>query len=647
MSGIAGMIRFDGQSINPTDTNNIVRLLKHRGTVVTESTDNGIFLVFGGTIETNKTGVAAVDADVFSTPFPNQPFMAHYAQGGPASFNDLNADFAIALWDTHQQTLCCSRDIMGTKPLYYVHQPNRFFAFASEIKALIALQEVTARPNRHKFREYLTWATDYIPYSTETFYETIFSVLPGHYLQVQAETLTELPYWQIDGNKFAGLRDIDEYSALFRELFTTAIESRIRGKQRVGSHLSGGLDSSSVSCVAQSLLIQQQRPSLYTFNIDPEQPSSEEQAYVQAVVDQWHPHHYRVKPVADVLDSVLKINDLFDRPEQFIIPSSFHLSVSLEARSLGCDLLLTGHDGDSVITPGFEYLEELVNAQQWDLFKQAGEQFIAPAERNLYYIRENWLQLSDQTKYEQYMLTMLGSQLKKQFSQQSMGAFFAASRDLKQRFGLSESAIISYVIHRLSGRLSRLSLIDSALSKDFKREVPNRPQRSTAKMVSALSTEHQITVEEVVNTSNVINNEQMNHIGAYYGHPYSFPFFDKQVIELGLATPMSIRFDNGRGRGLIRHGLRDVLPSSIVSRVTKANFVDYGTSSAQELYTAARELFSSDSHPIWGIIDRRIFSKIIAIVYDPRFPARRKTRYNWLLSRVIYLALWLGSLEKR
>ena len=646
MGGIAGMIRFDGQLVDPVDTENMIRLLAHRGTVVSQPIDQGVLIAFGGTIETDATGVAAVDADVFTTSFASQPFTAHYAQGGPASFNDLNADFAVALWDARQQTLCCSRDCVGAKPLYYVHQINRFFAFATEIKALTVLREVAVQPNRHKFREYLTWAMDYVPYGAETFYEDIFSVLPGHYLLARAETLTELPYWQIDGTKFAGLRGIDEYSAVFRESFTAAVDNRIRGKQRVGSHLSGGLDSSSVSCVAQSLLIQQQRSSLYTFNIDPEQASSEEQAYVQAVVDQWHPHHYRVKPVTDVLDSVLKINALFDRPEHFIIPSSFHLSVSLEARNQGCDLLLTGHDGDSVIAPGFEYLEELVNAGEWDLFKQAGEQFIAPPERNLYYVRENWLQLSDQTKYEQYMLTIVGSQLKKQFRQQSMGTFFAASLELKKRFGLSESAIISYVLHRLSVRLSSLTLVDSALSEDFKRAVPNRSQRSTQKMVSDLSDEHHISLIEVVNTGNVTSNEQMNHIGAYYGHPYSFPFFDKQVIELGMATPMSMRFDNGRGRGLIRHGLRDVLPASIVSRFTKANFVEYGTSSAQDLYNAARELFSSNAHPIWEIIDRRIFEKIVAVVYNPRFPARRKTRYNWLLGRVIYLALWLGSLEK-
>lgn len=649
MGGIAGIIRFDGQAIDPTDTNNIIRLLKHRGHTTSRQIDTGLLIAFGGSIEENTVApvVAAVDADIFSATFSDQPFTSNYVQTGPASFNDLNADFAVALWDAHQQTLYCSRDAMGTKPLYYVHQPNLFFAFASEIKALVALRDVVVKPNWHKFREYLTWPTIYLPYSAETFHETIYSVLPGHYLQVSARGLAEQAYWRVDFTKFRGLTDVDDYSALFRDQFTAAINSRIRGKRLVGSHLSGGLDSSSVSCIAQSLLIQQHRPSLHTFNIDTEQPSAEEQAYVRAVVDQWHTDHHKVHPVADVLDSVQKIHHLFDRPEQFIIPSSFHLSVSLEAQKLGCDILLTGHDGDSVATAGFDFLDELVNANQWEEFKLASRQFVAPRERNVYYLSENWRQLTDQAKYEKYVLSVIGSQLKKQFRKQPLPAFLGMVLEQKKRFGLSESAIASYVYQRIKAKLDQQTAIDNALSEDFKQQVPQRPQQSTATLVKNLSVENHVAIDEVLNNTNVICNEQMNHIGAYYGHPYSFPFFDKDVIELGLATPMSVRFYEGRGRGLIRHGLRDVLPPAILSRVTKANFVEYGTLSVQQLYEATREQFSSASHPIWGAVDKQVFSKIVDLVYNPRFPATRKTRYNWLLSRIIYLSLWLGSVEKQ
>ncbi|RYF47548.1 MAG: asparagine synthase, partial [Cytophagaceae bacterium] len=127
----------------------------------------------------------------------------------------------------------------------------------------------------------------------------------------------------------------------------------------------------------------------------------------------------------------------------------------------------------------------------------------------------------------------------------------------------------------------------------------------------------------------------------------SFPFFDKHVVELGLATPLEVCFDKGRGRGLIRNGLSPLLPPAIINRFTKANFVEYGNVSAQQLYQATHEQFALPDHPIWGVIDRAIFAKIVRVVFNTRIPVKQKTRYNWLLSRIIYLALWLGSLPKK
>ena len=180
----------------------------------------------------------------------------------------------------------------------------------------------------HQFREYLTWNTSNLPYSEQTFYEDIFNVLPGHYLKVSAEKTAETAYWKPDFDRFHGLEGIEAYASLYKDFFTDAVSKRIKGKQKIGAHLSGGLDSSSVSSIAQSLLIPNGKPSLSTFNIDTEQPLAEEQEYVQDVVKQWNLNHFKLKPLPDILDSVYEINRIFDRPEHFIIPSSFHLSVA-------------------------------------------------------------------------------------------------------------------------------------------------------------------------------------------------------------------------------------------------------------------------------------------------------------------------------
>ncbi len=643
------MIRFDGQAVAPNDITSLSHALKHRGPVTSQSITQGVLLAFGGTLEADNTVAvyAATDADVFGETATNSSFSAHYRRNGPASFNTVNADFAVALWDAYEQVLICARDSLGVKPLYYVHRPGRFFAFATEIKALLALQEVTVTPNQHKFREYLTWATDYVPYSAETFYETIYSVLPGHYIQVNAQDLRVQTYWKPDVEQYSKLGSADAYSDLFADYFTAAVDARMRGKTRVGAHLSGGLDSSSVSCVAQHLLGQQNRSRLHTFTIDTGLASTDESAYVNAVINQYHPAHHTIHPLADVLDSILKINALFDRPEQFIIPSSFHLSVSVEARQLGCDCLLTGHDGDSVVTTGFDYLDQLLDDQDWETLRLACQQLVSYPDRNLQYVNEDWLSLSNQAKLEQYILYLIGAEVTKRFKAHPLSTFLSKTRTQTQLLGLSTTSILAYCTKRVRDKIAHKNLIDNAFSANFKHRVPPRSQLSTKALTTQISSDYHVPIDPVLNTTNVICNEQFNHIGAHYGHQYSFPFFDKQVVELGLATPLRVCFDQGRGRGLIRNGLQTRLPPAIMSRLTKANFVEYGNIAARQLYEATHEQFASPGHTIWTVIDRHAFSKIVATVFNARIPVRKKTRYNWLLSRIIYLALWLSSLPKK
>ncbi|RYF55881.1 MAG: asparagine synthase, partial [Cytophagaceae bacterium] len=429
------------------------------------------------------TGTHAVaDADLFTNALEDNVFTSTFAQGGPSSFNDINADFAVALWEASSQTLVCGRDPLGIKPLYYVHQPGRFFAFASEIKALLALPEVIVKPNEHKFREYLTWTTSYVPYSRETFYESIYSLLPGHYVQVNAQSLDLRPYWKINADKYSNLARSEDYSVLFHDTFTEAIQQRMNGKKLVGAHLSGGLDSSSVSSVAQFLLDKQQRPNLHTFNIDTGLASTDESEYVRAFVSKWHPQHHTVHPKADVLASILTINHVFDRPDHFVIPSSFHLGVSQEASQLGCDILLTGHDGDSVIATGFDFLDQLLDASDWQMLQIACHQYID--HRYPPDFVANPPQLRNDAEFERYALSILGTNLKKRFRDQSSGEFLTQLRQQKQIFGLSTAGILGYAARRIKAKLAHRTLLDNAFSEDFKLRVARRIPISTEPMTT-------------------------------------------------------------------------------------------------------------------------------------------------------------------
>ncbi len=642
MGGIAGIVRFDGQEPNQGDLNSMKLLLGHRGAPNTYQVGNGFLLSFGGSIENGVASMSCVsDASLYSTLFPFDPFCNTVRQLGPESLNEINGDFAAVIWDQAKKQVCCGRDVMGVRPLYYVHIPGRFFAFASEIKALKAIGEVLVVPNKSKFREYLTWPGAYMPYEAETFYKSVYSVLPGHYLKVDSSKVEEYPYWQVDPHKFGNLRHPGDYADVFRDYFTSAVEVRIRNKKSVASHLSGGLDSSSVSGVAQSLLNQQQRPALNTFYIDTKERFANEELYVQAVVNKWNTDHHRVEPLSDLMASVQKINRMFDRPEHFIIPSSFHLAVSQKAQDLACDILLTGHDGDSIIPIGYDYLDTLLSASQWENFRSSAKKFVIPKGRNLYFLTEKWHGLSDERKFERYMLYAMANNVKKHLRARPVYAWPSLIREQKRHFEVSGTSMLFYFLEKARNRLVYNNIVEKLISKDF--NTTNLGSVSSGRMGLGLSHGGAGAQYQLHHTTNIICNEQMNHIGAYYGHEYSFPFFDRNVIEIGLFTPQKVHFNQGLGRGLIRHGMKEFLPTSVSSRISKANFVEYGTYAAQQLYNASRDQFALSGNPIWEIVDRPAFFNLVKFVFNSRVPVIRKGKYNFLLSRIIYLSIWLND----
>lgn len=645
MSGVAGIIRFDGRPITSIDVETMASLLKHRGQPIITSLSNATLITFNGTqeVDEDRHRVAVSDADLFEKTIAN-PFIEASLHD---TFNSLYADFAAVIYDTQQQAIICARDPLGVKPLYYTFSPGRYFAFASEIKALLSLNDVDCQPNYNKFRDYLTWATSYVPYGEETFYEGIYSVLPGHYMKATNQSLTVESYWDIDLARFAGLKTESDYHDTFRQLFSHAVNVRMSDKQTIGSHLSGGLDSSSVSSMAQYVLKQQHRPSVHTFTIDTGLASTDESQYVQAVINKHQTQHQTVRPLTDVLGSVTEITQQFDRPEQFIIPSSFHICVSQAAQQIGCDTILTGHDGDSIITTGFDYLDELIEKADWETLKVADRQFVAHKGRLLSNMSPKWDQLSDDEKYQKHILSLIVPSLKKAIKEKPTGQFLATFQNQKKRLEISNASLLSYTKQWFQQKWAHRAWTNTVLSHDFQQKFSSHKQRSTYQLLQKITAEHHIPVRHILAITNIICNEQLNHIGSYHGHQYSFPFFDKRVIELGLATPLKTRFDQGRGRGLIRNGLQSILPSEVYSRLSKTNFVEYSNISARQLYEATQEALSKPNNPIWDIVDKKTFQKTTDFVFSQKMPLVKKMRYNWLLSRVIYSSIWFDTLSAK
>ncbi|MGH7721169.1 MAG: lasso peptide isopeptide bond-forming cyclase, partial [Gemmatimonadaceae bacterium] len=275
----------------------------------------------------------------------------------------LIGDFAFAVWDARRELLFCARDHVGVKPFFYHHAPGRVFAFASESKGVLAVHEVPRRLNEARLIDYIERSFDD---KTATFYADILRLPPGHSLTVTRDGVRTSPYWSLDPTKELRL-GAKEYAPAFRELFVEAVRCRLRSAFPVGGMLSGGLDSSSIVCVARNLAAAEEpKIPLHSFSaVFDETPECDERPYIETVtaVGGLQSHFIRADQVGpmDDLDRIL-----WEQDEPFFAPNLFmHRALYAAARTAGVRVLLDGFDGDTAVSHGAKYLTELGAGGRW------------------------------------------------------------------------------------------------------------------------------------------------------------------------------------------------------------------------------------------------------------------------------------------
>lgn len=190
----------------------------------------------------------------FRSSSDTEVILASYAQWGRECVQRFNGMWAFALWDSTRRELFVSRDRFGIKPLQYA-TPGPTFAFASELKALLAARVVPFVPSVDAMVEYIALARMPSPSRGDTFHEQIRSLPAAHQLVVRPDTLTVRRYWALPASNANGASTkalVEEY----RDLFDSAVRLHLRADVPTGTLLSGGLDSSSIVATANRFLTQ-------------------------------------------------------------------------------------------------------------------------------------------------------------------------------------------------------------------------------------------------------------------------------------------------------------------------------------------------------------------------------------------------------
>ncbi len=220
----------------------------------------------------------------FASHSDTEVILAAYRQWGIGCLSRFNGMFAFVLVDRARKRAFAVRDRFGVKPLYYLRLPDGALAFASEIKQFSALEGWRARVNGQRAYDFLAWGAS--EHTAETLFDGVRQLRGGELAEVDLEGEPEpriSRWYRLEPEPFRG--GGAEAAGRLRELLTDSVRLRLRADVAVGSCLSGGLDSSSIVCLANGLLREgggagRQR----TFTALSDAPRYDERRYADEVV---------------------------------------------------------------------------------------------------------------------------------------------------------------------------------------------------------------------------------------------------------------------------------------------------------------------------------------------------------------------------
>jgi asparagine synthase (glutamine-hydrolysing) len=414
MCGIAGLVRFDGKTVGGR-VDRMVATLRHRG-----PDDAGT--AYFDTVRGVPVGTRAADADeanaglglarlsiIDLSPAGHQPManedgtvwisfngevynfgevrpwlmerrhrfrsrtdtevLLHaYEEEGLGCLERFRGMFGMAILDLPKRRLFLARDRLGLKPVKYV-ATDAYFAFASELKALCALPEVSRRLDPLAVEEYLAYR--YVP-APRTGLEGIQKLPPASILELDLTTGKHRisSFWAPPHGSTLPRSD-EEVLDEAQKRFDEAVALRLIADVPVGVFLSGGLDSSAV--VASAARVQQD---LRTYSVGFEDPRFDELTYARQVAQRFGTRHHElvVRPaIGEDLEAIVRA---FDEP--FADPSAVPSFYLAKATAAHVRVALNGDGGDELFG-GYKRYHVHRRTWAWQRWLPARRGWLAPA----------------------------------------------------------------------------------------------------------------------------------------------------------------------------------------------------------------------------------------------------------------------------
>lgn len=492
--------------------------------------DNRFIVVYNGEIynyielrdELTKVGYS------FKTKTDTEVLAAMYDYYGEECVSFLNGMWAFCIYDIEKKQLFCSRDRFGIKPFYYWYDGSTYI-FASEIKQILVAPIVKARINRDKVLDYLVCGEQ--DFSDETMFQNIMQLRGGFNL------IYNLKNGHLDVKEYYSLINIkknkikyDKACKIFEEIFRDSVKIRLRADVPIGYCLSGGLDSSSIVCMADDIVKKENSIiKQHTISSCFEDKEYDEQEYIDEVVSKTQVKSHKIYSEGGELFNIMD-NIIWHMDEPFGSTSIYaQWNVFEASKNYGMKVMLDGQGAD----------EQL-----------AGYTPFYGLNFTYYLQRLRFIQFNKEVLSYRRMRGQKTNGINKMILNALVGAFYPKT------------------VAKMFNRKNRYKKIQSS---PFSNEIVLQVLERKAKRYPSDNPDKYILDSIYGNMSALLHFEDRDSMA--HSIESRVPFLDYRLVEFIFSLPFSYKIKNGVTKRILRDGLSDILPTKIKNRYSKLGFV--------------------------------------------------------------------------
>jgi asparagine synthase (glutamine-hydrolysing) len=491
-----------------------------------------VWLVFNGEIYNHAELRAGLEkrGHIYTSRTDSETILHLYEERGLDFVQELEGDYAIAIWDADRERLVLARDRAGVKPLYFYQQDGRLI-FASEIKAILKHPQVTPQVNEAALYHYLTFVTTPAP---QTLFRDVQKLPAGHLLVVdRSGEMRRTQYWDALPPESPEMRSEAAHQQNILELLRTSIKKRMMADVPFGVFLSGGVDSSANVALMSELTTQPVRTFTVGFH-DTAQLNELESA--RQISKRFGTDHHEVMIGSEEMQKFLP-ELVFHQDEPIADPVCVPLYyVSKLARDSGTIVVQVGEGSDEIFG-GYDWFRTYLQIQ---------ERFWRHAERAPQAMRQ--------------AAAGMAKPLVRKFLKKRMAG------ELVRRLGANESlfwggAVVfdetmkpSVLSPEMRARYNGLSTYD--VVREYQETIAAaRPDSDFAARMTYL--ELKLRLPELLLM-------RVDKITMATSVEARVPFLDHHLIEYAMGLPRNLKVKGATGKHILKRALESILPADVL-----------------------------------------------------------------------------------